>query len=159
MNADIITPLTPDATASIDRGSRFESSAHAAFPLVELVYPTPPRENRWTYGLRRVDRNGRVIDKSVVAALGWCAGLRLCGMSAGGGVRLTVCESGKNRITSDRDLRLAARTRRALAIAAGDQVLLVADTQQMAMTVLPLRAVDRLVGEACEDNHAESGQS
>ncbi|WP_216909579.1 hypothetical protein [Nocardia noduli] len=159
MNVPLIAPLTPDATASTVSGPSVRTTAHSALPVIELHLPASSREQRWTYGFRRVDQSGRLMDKSIVAALGWLPGMRLHGAVIEGGVRLNVCESGKNRITNERDLRLAARTRRALSIAPGDQVLLVADAQQKVLTVLPLRTVDRLVGEACDANLARLEES
>ena len=159
MNNDVIAALAPDATGSSGRGKGIERSGHAVLPLIAVVYPDPPRDERWVYGIRRVDRNGRVIDKAVIAALGWHPGTRLHATTHEGTVRLTVCQTGKNRITNDRDLRLAARTRRTLSITAGDQVLLAADTQHAALLLLPLRAVDRLIGDVVDEHRAEAGQS
>lgn len=159
MNNHVIAALAPDATGSAGRGRVIGPSAHVVLPLIAVVYPDPPRDERWAYGLRRVDRNGRVIDKSVIAALGWHPGTRLDATTVEGAVRLTLCETGRNRITNESDLRLAARTRRILSINAGDQVLLAADTQRAALILLPLRAVDRLIGDIVDGYRAESGQS
>lgn len=90
-------------------------------PLTTLYKPAPRHEPRWLCSVRRVDANGRVIEKTLLPALGWCPGIRLGYRIEGKMIVVGSFRDSELWITAAGDLRLPARFRRKTALHTSDQ--------------------------------------
>ncbi|MET8654349.1 hypothetical protein [Nocardia aurea] len=159
MSAGPMSPSLPDATGRGGGTYPRDAETVAALPPAAVTAPCPVRDSRWIYGLRRVDCNGRVIDKKVIDALGWISRARLEGSAVEGSVRLALDAEGRNRVTRHGDRWLSARLRRRLRLNAGDQVLSVADTTDATLCVFTIGALDRLMGAPLDNSDNEVAPS
>ena len=82
MTGTLITPVIPSSAAA--RPARAPAAARTLPLTVPPVRP-PALPRDVVYGLARVDRSGRVADRTVTGALGWRGGDRLT-LTAGAGV-------------------------------------------------------------------------
>ncbi|MEU4343846.1 hypothetical protein AB0H00_21675 [Nocardia sp. NPDC023852] len=78
--APVIPFFSPTAATARFRGDQSPRTG-PALPMANLE---PPRESTAVYGIRAVDTNGRVADKSVLGALGWRPGDNLTWRVNGG---------------------------------------------------------------------------
>ncbi len=101
-------------------------------PLQELIHgprldrPTLPSADKdLLYGMSTVGDGGRVVDRFVMAGLGWTPGTRL-DVTADAEGRLLVLEAtdGAVTVTADGYFRVPYRQRRMLNLSIGDRVLL-----------------------------------
>jgi hypothetical protein len=75
MTASLVAPVIPSTARPGRRGEGGPVTARRlplASPRVALALP-----GEVMYGLGRVDASGRVVDRAVLGALGWCHGDRL----------------------------------------------------------------------------------
>ena len=86
MTGTLIAPVIPSPAAAAGRPARAPAAARTLPLAVPPALSRPPALGRdVVYGLARVDRSGRVADRTVTGALGWRGGDRLT-LTAGAGV-------------------------------------------------------------------------
>jgi hypothetical protein len=74
----LIAPVIPSPAAAAGRPARAAAAARMLPLAVPPALSRPPALRRdVVYGLARVDRSGRVADRTVTGALGWRGGDRL----------------------------------------------------------------------------------
>lgn len=140
----IATFVPPRLPVSARSGSGAPSRAvWTPLPLAELT--ALPRGGALRYGMGRVDSSGRVLDRSLVQALGWCQGDRLHLTLVAGSVVVHRHPAGVFTLTSQRYLVLPAPVRRRCGLATGERVLLAADPQHGILVVHPLSALDTMI--------------
>ena len=76
MTGRLIAPVIPSPAAAAGRPAR-ASAAARTLPLTVQPLRPPALPGDVVYGLARVDRSGRVADRTVTGALGWRGGDRL----------------------------------------------------------------------------------
>lgn len=138
--APVIPFYSPPGAGSRSRGAQPQRTG-PALPMANLE---PPRKSRAVYGIRAVDTNGRVADKSVLCALGWCPGDNLTWRVNGGLIVIARPGYGKRGVTKYGHLWLPAEQRRATRIRLGDRVLLAADPDQGLLVVYPPHVLDEM---------------
>lgn len=78
MTGPLIAPVIPASAAAAGRPARARAAARTVPLAVAPALSRPPAVGRdVVYGLARVDRSGRVADRTVTGALGWRGGDRL----------------------------------------------------------------------------------
>jgi hypothetical protein len=78
MTGTLIAPVVPSPVATESRPARARAAARTLPLAVPPALSHPPALGRdVVYGLARVDRSGRVADRTVTGALGWRGGDRL----------------------------------------------------------------------------------
>ncbi len=145
MAARVIATFVPPRQPVLPRpGSSGPSQAVGTpFPLAEL--PALPRTGSLHYGMGRVDSSGRVLDRSLVRALGWGRDERLHLTLVAGSVVVHRHPAGVFALTSHQYLVLPAPVRRRCGLATGDRVLLAADPNHGVLVVHPLSALDTMI--------------
>jgi hypothetical protein len=93
---------------------------------------------RWT-------KSGRVADRSVVRALGWCPGTRLDIREHRGLITIQPAGDGVHRIDDRGHLCLPLAARRWCHIATGDRVLLAADPTTAVVVAYPLPVLGQVL--------------
>ncbi|WP_406276809.1 hypothetical protein OH799_06700 [Nocardia sp. NBC_00881] len=151
MTDDVLAPVisffSPSAAAARIRGDQ-SPRTRPALPMANLE---PPRDSTAVYGIRAVDTNGRVADKSVLGALGWRPGDNLIWRVNGGLIVITRPGRGKRGVTKYGHLWLPAEQRRATRIRLGDRVLLAADPDQGLLVVFPPHVLDEMAARRFAD--------
>ncbi len=102
----------------------------------------PVRTSRLVYGLAAVDDRGRIVDRVVLRALGWSAGLRLAVAEASGVLTVHTDPAGDYQVTNQGQLQIPAPLRHRCGLAAGDRVLLATDLDQSRLAIYPPAALD-----------------
>lgn len=118
-------------------------AAGTSLPVAEL--PPLPRAGSLCYGMGRVDSSGRVLDRSLVDALGWDRGDRLQLTLVAGSVVAHRHPAGVFTLTSQRYLVLPAPVRKRCGFTTGERVLLAADPQYGVVVIHPLSALDTMI--------------
>ena len=78
MTGTLIAPVIPSPAAAAGRAARAPGAARTLPLAVPPALSRPPALGQdVVYGLARVDRSGRVADRTVTGALGWGGGDRL----------------------------------------------------------------------------------
>jgi bifunctional DNA-binding transcriptional regulator/antitoxin component of YhaV-PrlF toxin-antitoxin module len=95
------------------------------------------------YRLSSVDASGRISDRVVTDALGWCAGDRLTLTATGGIVLIRRDRDGPVTLPPRPRIAIPAGLRRRCRLSAGDQVLLAAYLSLDAIAAYSLPVVDR----------------
>jgi hypothetical protein len=141
MSDALIPSLVPPGAVSATTLRWAETSGA---PLVaELT--APPHVSPLVFAMAGVDADGRVQDRSVVAALGWRAGHRLQMQVIGGSVLVYRDRAGVFAMGGRPYLVLPAAVRRRCALAPRERVLLVADPRHALLVVHPRAAVGAMV--------------
>lgn len=99
------------------------------------------------YGASAVDDRGRVVDRVVLRALGWCAGHRLDIRESAGTLTVVPDPGGSHQVTAQGYLRIPASLRHRCGLASGDRVLLAADPDRSHLAVYPPAALDKALGQ------------
>jgi hypothetical protein len=97
------------------------------------------------YGLARIDASGRVADRAVTAALGWCGGDRLPLTAESGTVVARRDPGGLITLQARPYLVIPAALRHRCGLRAGDRVLLAAWPGEDALTAFPLAVIDQAI--------------
>lgn len=143
MTASLIAPVIPPASRGSGRGRGGPGAARVlplAAPAAHLVLPEDV-----VYGAGRIDRCGRVGDRTVTAALGWRAGDRLTVTASAEVVVARRDPGGMVTLGSGPYLVIPAALRQRCGLRAGDRVLLAALTGQDALAAYPMAAVDQAI--------------
>lgn len=115
-------------------------------PLPVPALGAPPNEAApAVYALSAVDKSGRVADRSVVRALGWCSGTRLDIREHAGMITIRPASDGVHRIDDRGHLCLPLAARRWCHIASGDRLLVVADPATAVVVAYPLPVLGQLL--------------
>lgn len=141
------------ATQRLQHGSITAPGANA----IELAFrnpgstaeSSPSGTLRWVCNVRRMDANGRVIDKPLLARLGWTPGTELGWRHHGGAGVIGNVTGPRLRISAAGNLRLPAPLRRTLGIRGRDRVLLAANRARNLLFVLAPTLVERTLDQAC----------
>ena len=142
MTGTLLAPVIPSSAAA--RPARAPAAART------LPLTVPPALSRQpalpgdvVYGLARVDRSGRVADRTVTGALGWRGGDRLT-LTAEGGVMVARRDPGGMVTVPSRPyVVIPAALRRRCGLRAGDHVLLAASPGQDTLTAYSFAVVDQ----------------
>ncbi|WP_280345128.1 hypothetical protein [Nocardia abscessus] len=114
-------------------------------PLTTLYRPPSRHEPQWLCSVRRVDAKGRVIEKTLLPALGWRPGVRL-GYKFEGKVVIVGSFGGPELwITATGDLRLPAPFRRKAGLHTADRILLAANLAEGVLLMFGPGAVDVMI--------------
>ena len=145
MTARVVATFVPPRLPVLSRpGSGAPSrTAGASLPVTELS--ALPRTGSLRYGMGRVDSSGRVLDRSLVDALGWGRGDRLHLTLVAGSVVVHRHPTGVFTLTSQRYLVLPAPVRKRCGLTTGERVLLAADPRHGIVVVHPLSALDTMI--------------
>lgn len=116
----------------------------APLPVAYLL--ALPRVGSLRYGMARVDADGRVSNRSTIAALGWRGGDRLHIALVAGSVVLHRHPAGVFTMPTKPNLVvLPAAVRKRSGMRAGEQVLIAADPTHDVLVVHPLSALDSMI--------------
>ncbi|WP_280485027.1 hypothetical protein [Nocardia cyriacigeorgica] len=137
----LLTPL-PAFTPRLPPGLYVQRQPEPALPLGQVEQP--PRSTA-VHSIRPVDTNGRVVDTSVVRALGWSPGDLLSWRVAGGLILITRPGFGRRGITKYGHITLPAAQRRVAGIRVRERVLLAADPDQQLLVVYPAAVLDEIL--------------
>jgi bifunctional DNA-binding transcriptional regulator/antitoxin component of YhaV-PrlF toxin-antitoxin module len=117
--------------------------------MAELLHPQAPPQ--WSYVISRADRSGRVMDRSIVRAIGWGPGDRLTITGWHNEAVIVRRESGGTIVISDRGyLQIPSGLRRRCAVRGGDRVLVAAHERLDTVIVYTMSTLDRLMAVESE---------
>jgi hypothetical protein len=140
IHEQLIAALLPDVTAPrpTPRPAPMPSlPAHSS--------PGLPASEALLLGVARLDRSGRVHERSLFRALGWEPGLELAIDTVGGMIVVSRVSGGGYRIDDRCALALPAAARRMCGIAIGPPVVLVAAVPDQTVLIQPAITVTRLL--------------
>jgi hypothetical protein len=136
----LIAPVIPSPAAA--RPARAPAAARTLPLTVPPVRP-PPLPRDVVYGLARVDRSGRVADRTVTGALGWRGGDRLTLTAEAGVVVIRRDSSGLVTLPPRSCVPIPAALRHRCGLLPGDPVLLTAVPAEDTLTAYSLAVVDQ----------------
>ena len=142
MTGPLIAPVIPSSAAA--RTARAPVAART-LPLTvppALSRPLAPGRDV-VYGLARVDRSGRVADRTVTGALGWRGGDRLTLTAEAGVVIIRRDSSGLVTLPPRSCVPIPAALRHRCGLLPGDPVLLTAVPAEDTLTAYSLVVVDQ----------------
>jgi hypothetical protein len=128
----LIAALLPDFTAP--------SHTTRSVPLPALPAPGPPRRHDpdgLLLGTARLDRSGRLHERSLLRALGWGPGHQLTIDTCDDMTVISSAAGGRHRVDDRGALALPATARRMCAITIGPPVVLIADVPEQALLAVP----------------------
>ena len=143
MTGTLITPVIPSPAAA-GRAARAPAAVRT-LPLAvppALTHP-PALPGDVVYGLARVDRSGRVADRTVTGALGWRGGDRLTLTAEAGVVVIRRDPSGLVTLPPRSCVPIPAALRHRCGLLPGDPVLLAARPAEDTLTAYSLAVVDQ----------------
>ena len=136
----LIAALLPDVTAP--------QPTPLPGPMPSLPAPGPPRlpvPETLLLGTARLDRSGRVHERTLFRALGWESGHELTIDTVDDMIVIRSVAGGGHRIDDRHALALSAPVRRMCGIAIGPPVVLVADVPEQTVLIHPATTVTRLL--------------
>ena len=143
MTGTLIAPVIPSAAAE-SRPARAHTVARTLPLAVAPALSRPPALGRdMVYGLARVDRSGRVADRTVTGALGWRGGDRLTLTAEAGVVVIRRDSSGLVTLPPRSCVPIPAALRHRCGLLPGDPVLLAAVPAEDTLTAYSLAVVDQ----------------
>jgi hypothetical protein len=138
----LIAPVIPSSAAA--RPARAPAAARTLPLAVPPALSRPPALGRdVVYGLARVDRSGRVADRTVTGALGWRGGDRLTLTAEAGVVVIRRDPSGLVTLPPRSCVPIPAALRHRCGLLTGDPVLLAARPAEDTLTAYSLAVVDQ----------------
>jgi hypothetical protein len=138
----LLAPVIPSSAAA--RPARAPAVARTLPLAVRPALSRPPALGRdVVYGLARVDRSGRVADRTVTGALGWEGGDRLTLTAGAGVVVIRRDPSGLVTVPPRSCVPIPAALRHRCGLLPGDPVLLSADPAEDTLTAYSLAMVDQ----------------
>ena len=144
MTGPLIAPLIPSPAAAAGRPARAPAAARMLPLAVPPALSRPPSLGRdVVYGLARVDRSGRVADRTVTGALGWRGGDRLTLTAEAGVVVIRRDPSGLVTLPPRSCVPIPAALRHRCGLLPGDPVLLAARPAEDTLTAYSLAVVDQ----------------
>ena len=142
MTGALLVPVIPSSAAYAARPARAPAAART-LPLTVPPARPPSLPGDVVYGLARVDRSGRVADRSVTGALGWRGGDRLTLTAEAGVVVIRRDPSGLVTLPPRSCLPIPAALRHRCGLLPGDPVLLTAVPAEDTLTAYSLAVVDQ----------------
>ena len=144
MTGTLIAPVIPSSATAAGRPARAPAAVRTLPLAVPPALSRPPALARdVVYGLARVDRSGRVADRTVTGALGWRGGDRLT-LTAGAGVVVIRRDPSGLVILPPRScVPIPAALRHRCGLLPGDPVLLAARPAEDTLTAYSLAVVDQ----------------
>ena len=142
MTGALLAPVIPSSGAYAARPARAPAAART-LPLAVPPARPPSLPGDVVYGLARVDRSGRVADRSVTGALGWRGGDRLTLTAEAGVVVIRRDPSGLVTLPPRPYVPIPAALRHRCGLLPGDPVLLAAVPAEDALTAYSLAVVDQ----------------
>jgi hypothetical protein len=140
----LIAPVIPSPAAAESRPARAHTAARTLPLAVAPALSRPPVLGRdVVYGLARVDRSGRVADRTVTGALGWRGGDRLTLTAGAGVVVIRRDSSGLVTVPPRACVPIPAALRHRCGLLPGDPVLLTAVPAEDTLTAYSLAVVDQ----------------
>ena len=122
MTGTLIAPVIPSSAAA--RPARAPAAARTLPLAVPPAWRPPALGRDVVYGLARVDRSGRVADRTVTGALGWRGGDRLTLTAEAGVVVIRRDPSGLVTLPPRSCVPIPAALRHRCGLLPGDPVLL-----------------------------------
>jgi hypothetical protein len=135
-----IAPVIPSSAAA--RPARAPAAARA-LPLAVASVRPPALRPDVVYGLARLDRSGRLADRTVTGALGWRGGDRLTLTAEAGVVVIRRDPSGLVTMPPRSCVPIPAALRHRCGLLPGDPVLLTAVPATGTLTAYSLAVVDQ----------------
>ena len=118
----------------------------------------PPAPADVVYGIGRLDASGRIADRAVTSALGWCGGDRLT-LTADAGVVIARRDPGGMITLPGRAyIAIPAALRRRCGLRPGDRVLLAAVPGGDVLAAYSFAVVDQAIRAHGAFPHAQRGQ-
>jgi bifunctional DNA-binding transcriptional regulator/antitoxin component of YhaV-PrlF toxin-antitoxin module len=140
----LIAPVIPSPAAAAGRPARAPAAARTLPLAVPPAQSRPPAIGRdVVYGLARIDRSGRVADRTVTGALGWRGGDRLTLTAEAGVVVIRRDPSGLITLPPRSCVPIPAALRHRCGLLPGDPVLLAAVPAEDTLTAYSLAVVDQ----------------
>ncbi len=156
MTAPLIAPVIPSSARPSVRGRR-AAGAGRRLPVAAVPMP-PPAPQDVLYGFGRIDAAGRVADRAVIKALGWCCGDRLTLTAEAGVVTARRDPGGMIAMTAKPYIVVPAALRRRCGLRPGDRVLLAAVPADDTLTACSFAVVDQAIRARGVFPHAQGGQ-
>jgi len=145
VTAPLIAPVIPSGSPA-RRGPGLPGRARAASPLPLARPPgSPPVLCDVVYGIGRIDASGRVAERAIAAALGWCSGDRLTLTAQAGVVVVRRDPAGMATLPASRYIVIPAALRHRCGLRAGELVLLAARPGQDTLVAYPFGLVDQAI--------------
>ena len=141
MTGTLIAPVIPSSAAA--RPARAPAAARTLPLAVPPALSRPALGRDVVYGLARVDRSGRVADRTVTGALGWRGGDRLTLTAEAGVVVIRRDPSGLVTLPPRSCVPIPAALRHRCGLLPGDPVLLTAVPAEDTLTAYSLAVVDQ----------------
>jgi hypothetical protein len=143
VTAQPLGPVIPSSGGPAAR--RWPRSARGRPLPLACPVPVPTAPEDVVYGIGRIDASGRIADRAVTSALGWCSGDRLT-LTADAGV-VTARRDPGGIITLPRRayITIPAPLRRRCGLEPGDRVLLAAVPGEGTLVVYCLAVVDQAI--------------
>ena len=157
MTGTLIAPVIPSSDAA--RPARAPAAARTLPLAVPPALSRPPALGRdVVYGLARVDRSGRVADRTVTGALGWRGGDRLTLTAEAGVVVIRRDPSGLVTLPPRSCVPIPAALRHRCGLLSRDPVLLAAVPAEDTLTAYSLAVVDQALRALIPFPAREGGQ-
>jgi hypothetical protein len=145
MTAPLIAPVIP-SLGPTRRGRSMPARARGASPLPLASPPgSPPALRDVVYGTGRIDASGRVADRGIAAALGWCSGDRLTLTAEAGVVVVRRDPHGMATLPASQYIVIPAALRHRCGLTAGDLVLIAARPGRDTLAAYPFAVVDQAI--------------
>ena len=155
MTGTLIAPVIPSSDPA--RPARAPAAAQTLPLTVPPVRP-PALPRDVVYGLARVDRSGRVADRTVTGALGWRGGDRLTLTAEAGVVLIRRDPHGLVTLPPRSCVPIPAALRHRCGLLPGDPVLLAAVPAEDTLTAYSLAVVDQALRTLIPFPAREGGQ-
>ena len=144
MTGQLIAPVIPSLAVAAGRHARAPSAVRTLPLAIVPALSRPPALSRdVVYGLARVDRSGRVADRTVTGALGWRGGDRLTLTAGAGVVVIRRDPSGLVTVPPRACVPIPAALRHRCGLLPGDPVLLTGVPAEDILTAYSLAVVDQ----------------
>jgi hypothetical protein len=118
----------------------------------------PPAPEDVVYGIGRIDASGRIADRAVTSALGWCGGDRLTLTADASVVTARRDPGGMITLPGRAYITIPAALRRRCGLEPGDRVLLAAVPGEDMLSAYSLAVVDQAIRARGPFPHAQGGQ-
>jgi len=151
----LIAPVIPSSAAA--RPARAPAAART-LPLTVPPARPPALGRDVVYGLARVDRSGRVADRTVTGAVGWRGGDRLTLTAGAGVVVIRRDPAGLVTLPPRSCVPIPAALRHRCGLLSGDPVLLAAVPAEDTLTAYSLAVVDQALRALIPFPAREGGQ-
>ena len=157
MTARHLAPVIPPSSLSAAR-QHGRSVAGRPLPLARPEsLPSVPDDV--VYGIGRLDASGRIADRAVTSALGWCGGDRLTLTADAGVVTARRDPGGMITLPGRAYISIPAALRRRCGLRPGDRVLLAAAPRHDTLTAYSLAVVDQAIRAHGSFPRMQGGQS